>query len=81
MSFWKKTRYPSDAIDQRIRETARDLVSGKQAQACAIIVIDNDGLAHGNIAMRGVGMGPTPEAKQLQRQLAERLYEYQNSLI
>ena len=80
MSFWKRTQYPGDAIDQRIRETAKSLVDNKQAKAVAIIVIDNDGLAHGNIALRGVGLAPSKEQQQLQRQLAERLFEYQNSL-
>lgn len=79
-SFWKKYQYPGDAVDQRIRETAKALVENKQAKAVAIVVIDSDGLAHANIALRGVGLAPSKEQAQLQRQLADRLFEYQESL-
>ncbi|EIJ33342.1 hypothetical protein [Thiothrix nivea] len=81
MSFWKNNAYPGDQIDRKVRETANSLVSGKSAQAVAIVVIDNDGFAHANIAMRGVGVGMTAQAKHLRRQLAERMNEFQDSLL
>lgn len=79
-NWWKKTPYPGDAVDQQIRTAANSIAGTGAVRAVAIIAIDQDGLAHGNIAMTGVGFVGT-KADDLKRQLAERLGEYQDNLL
>lgn len=81
MSWWTHNTYPGDETDQKIRAAAKSLVSNKTAKAVAIVVIDNDGKARGQVAMTGTGFGDTAEKRALERQLAERLNEYQDELL
>lgn len=81
MSFWKKNQYPGDTVDQHMRSAAATIVGRKQAKAVAIVVIDNEGKARGQVAITGTGFGDSSEKRALERQLAERLNEFQDELL